>query len=137
MEQNFTVIGKTTFNTEWELKLGLIILGMKASTASEENMDQAIIFGMMVRNTWVTGQKTKYTVSALTNGQMVEATKANGFKIIWKAWDCTDGMTEEFIRENILTIGNRDTASTSGKIIDNMVVTGRPASSTAWVFTKY
>jgi hypothetical protein len=46
-------------------------------------------------------------------------------------------MTEEFIRENILTIGNRDTASTSGKIIDNMVVTGRPASSTAWVFTKY
>ena len=62
------VIGKTIFNMDTELKLGLMDQNMKVTTKTEKNMERAHICGRMVPDMLVIGLITKLMVREFIPG---------------------------------------------------------------------
>jgi len=71
-----------------------------------ENMELAPISGVMEVNTLEIGEKIKLVVSEFIHGLMVDVTKVNGLKIIWKAWVTMFGMMDVSTTDNIKMIRN-------------------------------
>ena len=82
-----------------------------------------------------TGLKIKSTELASTLGLMVDPTRENGLRTIWKGSVCTLGAMAGTTKANISTTRSMVTGCIAGKTQGNILGTGRMESNMASVNT--
>lgn len=102
---------------------------MRVITPMAENMELAPISGVMVVNTLEIGEKIKLVVLEFIHGLMVDVTRANGLKIIWKAWATMFGTMDDSTTDNIKMIKNMVSECILGSMVAFMKDIGSEANN--------
>lgn len=104
---------------------GLIRLCTKASGSREKLTDAELTSGQMGADTTVSGARTSCMGKESTNGQMVESIPVPTSWTRSTALACTNGLTENDMKDSGLTASNTDKESSPTRRVKAVLVSGK------------
>lgn len=135
MERGIKAIGSTINSTVKEMRLGPMVLSMRASMSQERKKVSACFDGKISLVTWARSSTIIYTVKEPTRGATAVNMWAIGNVTRCTVWERLHGEMAESTPENIVTTKNMGTASSPGLTDAIIRENGKMENKTAWAST--
>ena len=130
-EPTTRVNGWMTNSTGTVLNLGPMGLVMKGCTLKAKKREKGVLRLLMVAIMKDSLSRMKLADTETTTGLMASPMRVTGPRIKWTARECSPGKTARSTKVILSTISVKAMVLSYGLMADNILVNGRPGSSTA------